>query len=303
MTGVLDRVLAAARDPAPVASLVEWRARHQHVTAGLRTPIERAVAGGAAMDRIGYTFASGYWAALEVLVPGQTAPAVLAATEAGGAHPRAIEARLTARPGGGWSLSGHKAWCTFGPHAEDLLVVARTGEEADGRPRLKLVRVPREAPGVVVTTLPDTPFVPEIPHASLALTAVELGPDAVLPGDGYADYLKPFRTIEDIHVFAALAGHMAAIALQAGGAGDRATERALALAASLIALAAASPRAPGTHLALGGAIAEGRALAAEVGTFLGGEAGARWTRDVPLLEIAGKARRARLESAHRSRGA
>ena len=26
-----------------------------------------------------------------------------------------------------------------------------------------------------------------------------------LPGDGYANYIKPFRTIEDIHVFAALA--------------------------------------------------------------------------------------------------
>ena len=34
----------------------------------------------------------------------------------------------------------------------------------------------------------------------------------LLPGDGYDIYLKPFRTIEDIHVHAALIGYLVGVA-------------------------------------------------------------------------------------------
>lgn len=302
MTLALDRLIEVARAAAPVASLDEWRARHERVTAGLARPIERALVGGAAMDRIGYAFASGYRSALEALVPGLAVPAVLAATEVGGAHPRAIQTRM-ARQGDGWRLDGVKAWCTLGPHAEELLVVATQGEDDAGRPKLKVVRVSPRAAGVTSTVLPDLPFVPEIPHASLTLDGVVVDARAVLPGDGYADYLKPFRTTEDLHVFAAFTGQVATIALAHRGA-DVVLERSLALAAGLLALAAAAPSAASAHLALASLLREGRALADEAAALLAPEVAARWQRDVPLLSVAGKARQARLEAARASiRGA
>ena len=39
-------------------------------------------------------------------------------------------------------------------------------------------------------------FVPEISHAEVELDRVKVSDADVLPGDGYDDYLKPFRTIE-----------------------------------------------------------------------------------------------------------
>ena len=47
---------------------------------------------------------------------------------------------------------------------------------------------------------PPTPFAPEIPHARITLANVTVRDEDVLPGDGYARYLKPFRTIEDTFV-------------------------------------------------------------------------------------------------------
>ena len=50
----------------------------------------------------------------------------------------------------------------------------------------------------------------EIPHAEVGLDRVRVEASAVLPGDGYADYVKPFRTIEDAHVHCALLGYLVA---------------------------------------------------------------------------------------------
>lgn len=296
---MLELIWSAAHGAGAVPDLPAWRARHDTCTAGLNPPVARALIGGAWMDRIGYAFASGYRAALEALVPALDAPAVLAATEVGGGHPRAILTRLVPEPGGAWRLQGDKAWCTLGPHAEQLLVVARTGEDPAGRPVLKLVRVARDARGVGVTMQPELPFVPEIPRASLSLDDVAVEASDILPGDGYADYLKPFRTVEDIHVFAALTGHTLARLLARRGPAAL-IERGLALSATLLTLGQQSPRAPATHLALTAALEDGRALLHAATAHVeeaGSPAAARWVRDLPLLDIGGKARRARAEAA------
>lgn len=302
---MLELIWTAARGAEPLLDLHAWRVRHDTCTATLASPVSRALVGGAWMDRIGYAFATGYRTALEALIPSLHGPAVLAATELGGGHPRAIHTRLGREPDGRWRLDGQKTWCTLGPHAERLLVVARTGEDAAGRPVLKVVQVPPDAPGVRVTALPELPFVPEIPHASLGLEGVVVDAADILPGDGYADYLKPFRTVEDVHVFAALTGHTLARLLARSGPAAL-IERGLALSAALLTLGQQSPSASSTHLALTAALEDGRALLHAAGTYVeepGSLAAQRWARDLPLLDVAGKARRARAEAARAAVGA
>lgn len=259
-------------------------------------PIERAIRGGHDADRLGYAFAAGYGAALTALVPGVPPHTSLCATEEGGAHPRAIATTL--RDG---RLVGAKKWSTAAATARLLLVVASTGVDAEGRNRLVVVKVDPRAPGVTLTEMPPPPFAPEIGHAQVTLdTAV--APEAVLPGDGYDVYLKPFRTIEDIHVHAAVVGWMLGLGERHGWPHDL-IERLLAAVATLRQLAAAPPLAPATHLALAGAIAMARELVERAPwDTLDPEALARWRRDRPLLEVAGKARAARLDAARRAAG-
>lgn len=298
---LFDDALALGRAAVPLESIESWRARHRALVAGIDQSIDRAILAGAVMDRIGYAFASGYTAALGALVPGLTGFASLLATEAGGAHPRAIQATLTPRPVGGFILDGEKEWCTLGPVADVLLVVARTGTDALGRPLLRVARVDVRKAGVGVEARSETPFVPEVPHARVVLRQVELEAADVLPGDGYEHYLKPFRTIEDVHVHAAVSMHLAALAERHRFDPDL-FERSLAVVAALRGLASLDPGAPATHLALAGVLSVSRALLGHIEPAilaLGGDVAARWSRDRPLLEVAGRAREARREAARR----
>ncbi|MBK7071023.1 MAG: acyl-CoA dehydrogenase [Myxococcales bacterium] len=296
----MDRAFAAALtvEPPAVTALDAWRAATAAVRAAGSTPIARAFLGGVAADRLGFAFAGGYAEALRALVPAHPRPlAALCATEEGGAHPRAIRTALTAA-GDGFLLAGHKRWATMSAAGGDLLVIATRGDGPDGKPRLVAVTVAADAPGVTLTPA-SAPFVPEIPHATVALADVAVAADAVLPGDGYATYLKPFRTVEDLHVHAALCGYLIGVARR-HHLGDALVERGLALAAALATLGAADPRAAATHRALAGAIdlASDQVAALEAAwAAVGGDEWQRWQRDRPLLGVARAARAARLERA------
>lgn len=255
-------------------------------------PIARAILGGAAADSLGSAFLGGYQAALRALVPGLgEAPAALCATEAGGGHPRAIEARLEA-DGAGWRLSGRKTFVTGGDEAQLLLVIALSGLEPDGRKRLHLVRVPADAAGVRREPLAALPFAPDVTHAAVSFERVAVTAEAVLPGDGYTRYLKPFRALEDLHVVGALLGYMLARGVAAGW--ERGLlEEASALLATVSELAGRDPSAPGTHLALAGLLSLARAWIERTRPGwgrLGLVTGAALERDLALLGVADGAR-------------
>jgi alkylation response protein AidB-like acyl-CoA dehydrogenase len=204
---VLDALFAAT--PHPFTTLRAWF----EATASVRTgsTIERALLGGAHADRLACAFAAGYSEALRALVPDLEGIAALSATEAEGNHPRAIRTRLEPAADG-FRLTGTKKWATGAAQAAALLVVASIGDDpTTGRNRLRLVRVPTSAPNLVIRSS-AAPFVPEIEHAEIELAGVEVPADAVLPGDGYDDYVKPFRTVEDLHVHAALVGYLLTLA-------------------------------------------------------------------------------------------
>lgn len=290
----MDALLAAlvAATPPAVETLETWWEATRDARARFAMPIERALVGGALADRLGFAFASGYVEALRALVPGEGGVAALCATEDGGAHPRAIRTTLA-----NGRLTGHKKWATAATTAATLLVVARTGTTDDGRNQLRVVRVPATAPGVRLRAA-SAPFVPEIPHAEVELDGVEVAETDVLPGDGYDAYLKPFRTIEDLHVHAALAGYLGGVARRRGW--RALAERALGLALAAHALAPADPKLPATHLALAGVLDQATRLVADVEAAWAASADeewARWQRDRPLLRVASGARAARLEKA------
>lgn len=288
MMRVLSALLSA--DPTPsVVDLGSWRASPRPAD-----PFAHAVLGGFHADRIGWAFASGYQAAGRRLVPDLPDGAIFAlcATEDGGNHPRAIQTRLD-----GGRLTGSKRFVTMGPHATALVVIATTGPGEDGRPQLKAAVVSPETTGVTVQPGMELPFVPELPHGSITLE--QAVPTRVLPGDGYSDHLKPFRTIEDTHVHAALLGHLVGIGRRSGWPPGEV--EALLVLISALAPLSASHRSPASHRLLGGIIAQtAQRVSAAASLPMEDATRARWERDQPLLGIARKARDARLR---RARGA
>ncbi|MCC6556674.1 MAG: acyl-CoA dehydrogenase family protein [Polyangiaceae bacterium] len=284
-----------------VGALRAFWARHVERAGRFEAPIDRAIAGGFAADRLGLAFAAGYREALEALAPGIAGAgiATLCATEEGGAHPRAIRTALERGAGGELRLRGKKRWSTLATEAEALLVVASVGEDEAGKNRLRVVRVGAREAGVRIAAMPAPPFAPEIPHAEVELDGVLVREADVLEGDGYEAHLKPFRTIEDVHGHAAALGYLIGAARRHGWPGAL-IERLAAAALAARAIAAEPPAAAATHVALAGLLAEVERLLSDAAPSweLAGEAErARWARDRPLLEVAAGARAARRERA------
>jgi alkylation response protein AidB-like acyl-CoA dehydrogenase len=290
-------VRSPTRPRQPISTLAAWLARLDDAPPW--TSVDRAAWAGFEADRLGYAFAGGYHAALGRLVGGTARRISLAATEARGGHPRAIETRLEPADGG-FLLRGVKTFATLASVAEEILVVASKGTAVDGKNALALVRVRAGAANMVLEDRPPTPFAPEIPHAKITLDGVFVADADVLPGDGYTSYLKPFRTVEDVHVLAATLGFVVwAARAHAGGKRSYSSERALALVAALQTIGARDPSDPHTHLALAGAFASARAVidALDAEWTTQDEVRERWTRDLPLLGVADVVRQKRTEVA------
>jgi len=280
---------------APIESVLECYERIAPLDARFSSTVDRAAAGGFLADRIGFAFVAGYRAALAKLDP-TLGRASLCASESGGAHPRAIETRLEPR-GDAFVLNGEKTFATLASAADVLLVVASRGRDGD-RNHLQIARIPSTREGVTIRDRDPIAFAPEIPHARVAFREARVEASEIVDGDGYTSFLKPFRTIEDVHVMAAWLGHVVRLA-RAHDEAREIVEKSLAGIAALRTINEEGPLDPGTHIALAGVLA----LASEVGSAVtlakADEAvRARWQRDLPLLAVAGAARNARREAAH-----
>lgn len=277
---------AGERLPAGLA-LPIWYARLR-VLAPPRPTIAAAMVGGHAAPSPGLAFLAGYQAALRVLWP--AAPDELGAlcvTEGGSVRPADLTTRLV-----GDRVDGRKDFVTAGDAARWWLCAAR--EEAVGeRPRLALVIVRAGAPGCRVDALPAIPWLPEVGHARLHLGGA---PCERLAGDGWDDYVRPFRTIEDLHVFAAIVAWLHHVGL-AGGWPGALLLRLAALLAGAAALARMSPAAATTHVLLAGQFAALQALEGDLeAAFAAGPAAeaALWARERRILGVAAGARAKRL---------
>lgn len=286
---------------APIESVDQWWPVHRALAARHRAPFALSVAGGLAADRAGWAFASAYQAALRALVPGLPDDLVAAfcVTEATGNRPRDIHTVLRDAGDGRLAITGAKRWSTLGPGSTLLLVVGQASPAADApaaRSTLKVVPVPADAPGVVIEPMPPTAFVPEVPHARIRLDEVQVPADSVLPGDGYDRYVKPFRTIEDTHINAALMAWLLREA-RVRGWPTAFAERLVAALAALQHVSTMDPASPACHLALTGALDWCQNLYAQAGPLWEacGDAAAagRWARDSALFGMASKVREQR----------
>jgi hypothetical protein len=279
-----------------------WWQRFRAAERDRWAPFDRAVLAGFRADRVAGAFAGGYQGALRALVPGlaEDVIASFCVSEPGGNSPRAIEAALAPRPDGRFTLGGHKRWSTMAPVASVLLVAAHEGMDAAGRKRFALVRVEATAPGVTITRMPPPPFIPEIPHAELELKEVAVPAAARLPGDGYTEYVKRFRTVEDIHIHGGVLGYALGAARRFGFP-QTVVERLAAAIVAARGLAALDPDAPETHVALAGALARDASLldhADQHWEKAEEEERARWRRDRRGFgSVAGGLREARRQRA------
>lgn len=179
------------------ASTKAWAADFFQLTKN-QSPFEKAIIGGFACQQFSFAFMAGYQAALEKMFP-MIAPnkiKALCVSEKGGGHPKAIQTTLS-----NGQLNGFKTYITAGSEVEHLLVLCKTDQIVNGRPLLKLVHLPIDSQLKVIDF--ELSFMKEIKHGKLALEAFAINAEQVLDGDGYSQYTKPFRTLEDICVGAA----------------------------------------------------------------------------------------------------
>jgi alkylation response protein AidB-like acyl-CoA dehydrogenase len=305
LASLLSRLLREPPSPVAAEDVRAWWQAVRAAGPAPGEPIERAIADGSRADRVAFAFAAGYQAALRALLRStdhrldEAAIASFCATETGGNHPRAIRARLVRTPGGA-RLSGAKRWSTMAPVADALLVVASEGEDGAGRNRLRLAVVDARADGVRIAAMPPTPFVPEVPHAVIELAGVAIADGAVLPGDGYARYVKPFRTVEDVHIHGALLGYLTSVGRRHAFPPE-ALERLAAAVVAVHGLAALDPSAPEVHVALAGLLAQDNRLVddlTEAWAAVQAPERERWQRDRALFgAVAGQVRERRRQRA------
>ena len=274
----------------PVAGLEEWYASLLE-RIGHPAPLQLALLGGRLAATPGLAFLAGYQGALRALWP--AAPWTLGAlcvTENRSTRPADMATRIDAL-----ILDGRKDFVTAAEAADWLLVAAR--EEAGGAPvQLALGVVRNGAPGVQIETLPALSLMPDVSHGRLHLQGAQC---ERLAGDGWDDYVKPFRTLEDTHVLAALTAWLFGVGQES--AWPQALQlRLLGLLAGCAEVARQCPSAAGSHVMLAGLFAQFDSLRPDLdNAFAVGDAqwAQLWQRDKGLLAIAGSARSKRLQKA------
>jgi alkylation response protein AidB-like acyl-CoA dehydrogenase len=103
-----------------------------------------------------------------------------------------------------WVLNGTKHYISGVDEAEALMVVARSGRSADGKPQLSLFVVPTDAPGLVATPLPTDILLPETQFV-LHFDDVRLPADALVGEEG-AGFQQVFHGLNPERITGAALG-------------------------------------------------------------------------------------------------
>lgn len=162
--------------------------------------LKTALALSLRVTSIGQAFALGYRCALQCLLPSlkQDTWAALCVTERTGSSPKQLKTKVDKQ---GY-ITGEKSFVSMADKAEQLIVIAITGEPL-ARPNVKAVLISNKMAGVAIDTIPNMGMMPELEHGTLSLTNVK---GNILEGDGYGEINKPFRGIEDAHLLMAFTG-------------------------------------------------------------------------------------------------
>ncbi len=278
-----------------------WVRAYNSLEENWERPIDRAIAGGFISDRTAFAFLGGYESALRRLVPDLPLRTMvsLCVTEEGGGHPKAIRTALEPAGDGSFLVNGSKKFVTAAGESEILLTAVTRGVRKDGRSDIALCLLDRKSRGITMELMKDLPFVPEISHGTVRFENVPVEQGRILSGDGFARYIRPFRTLEDIHVFGAVLGYLFRVSTLFGWPA-RIREKLLAVIHTISTMADMEPDDPALHIVLGGIDRFMEDFFMELNPYfhMAGEGTrSRWERDRPLLKVAGTARSKRLEKA------
>lgn len=250
---------------------------------------------GLRCESIGLAFAAGYRSALQKLLPTLDVSrwAAMCVTEATGNHPRQIKATITADG----IVNGEKSFVTLADRQPQLIVVAKAGE-TDGLPVLKAAFIDGLADQVNIELMPPLPMVPEISHGKITF---DFARASLLEGDGYSDYSKRFRTLEDVHVLAGFASVLTSLVYRYKLPVEL-LEQCLVLLNSILATEhELENETPILHLHLAGLFESFKELCQSFEYSLEqlpAHISSSWLRDKKLFGVANKARQARRERAH-----
>lgn len=289
----------AGMDGELVGDVGRWKAGCRSASA-MDLPIDAALLLAVGVDRLALAFASGYQSALKAMVP-QLEPedlASLCVTEEAGNRTRHIETRLQA-VGEGYELNGSKKFITCAVESDRLLVAASMGQDEQGRNRIGVVNIASNAAGVVIEEMPPLGFVPEVSHGLVSFENVAVESSQLLSGDGYERYVKPFRTVEDIHVNAAVLAYLYGVARRLRWPLEI-LERLLLLLLEARELSTWDPSSVHGHLLLEVHLQQVARLVEDVQPLWGAESceeSQRWRRDRKLLGVAASMREQRLKKA------
>ena len=256
---------------------------------------ELAMLGGRLAATPGLAFLAGYQAALRALLP--QAPlgiGAFCATEQRSSKAADIHTQLCEG-----LITGQKDFVIAGCAAQWLIVLARE-EVFTTDTHLAAVLLATDHPNVTLRTGPALSILADIPHSAVDFNQA---PYQRLPGDGWQDYSKPFRTLEDGHVLAAMCAWLYGQSLL-----DHWPQplqlQLIAVLAALKESLGQPHRQASSHLLLAGALAQFAGLQAPINQALqqcSSRATAQvWQRDKAVLDIASSARTRRLEVARKS---
>ena len=301
---LLDTLLDPRLERWQPTGMAEWFKVFKQSTERFDKSIDKALLGGRMSQCVGFAFSAGYQSAIESLF-GLEEPvmASLCVTEAEGNHPRAIKSRLF-EDDGKLFISGRKNFISGAEHAGLMYVACRDerfgeGLDAQGRPIIKVLKIPTKAAGVSIETMPALGFIPEVSHGRVWLDAVALEAEQVLSGDGYLNYVKAFRSYEDLHVLASIAAYRLGEAVDSAW-GKGFIEQHLAVILALRELASMPLDSAVAHIALSACRSQLMTLIEASDSMFeekNAEGFQSWQRDKVLLKVASKAHKARTERA------
>ncbi len=252
--------------------------------------VDQSAVFGARTEGLGLAFAAGYPLAVRKLT-GDPRPIALAVTEARGNGPVDIETTMRRDGEGAFTITGEKTFVTLADRAESCLVLVRDGDAPslpDGKVTLRLVLAPLRDKNVSIAMMPPLPIAPEVLHGKVTFAGATVL--KVFEGDGWNDYGRPFRTIEDVAVMSAALGMVFRITFD--GTQDL-SMRAFALLVALQEVEQIGFQEATAHVLLAGTLAMASPLFHEVAERAPEGLRAKFQRDLPLLSIANKARAAR----------
>jgi hypothetical protein len=264
-------------------------------------PVDRAISEGFFSDRVAYAFYAGFQAAFYYLLPESKKNTVFGfcVSEQHGSHPSKIKANLKKIPDSEkWCINGYKKFVSCALYADQLLVAASKGTNDKNKNILKIILLKSDVKGLKIEPMNNIPFIPEISHGIITFDNVIVDESQILPEDGYKNYIKPFRTIEDICIYAALLGYLFKAACKFYWP-KKIKEHVLFLLTGIRSLSKSDFKDPAAHIVLGGFEYQLNSLFKELFSYWNKEdkEHLRWHRDHSIFNIAQNTKAKRLAAA------